>query len=243
MFDIVLISYDEPTADSTYAKLQEDFPYVKRVHGVVGIAAAHYEAAKLASTEMFYVIDGDNEPLSTFKFDTEVQPWDQGYTHIWPTKNIVNGSTYGYGGIKLFNTQLMTVDKPPTWIDFCSTRGLGIKCMNTPPASITHFDQTPFHTFRATAREVFKLATAQHHYETTLSLAELSTNTEYADVIARLSLWRTDDPNTEYQLEYNAGVCAAQTWYDQNIDPTLINNFTWLRDQWTSQSPNEYITH
>lgn len=48
MYDIVFISYNEPTADANYAALKERFPIAKRVHGVKGIHQAHIKAAKSA---------------------------------------------------------------------------------------------------------------------------------------------------------------------------------------------------
>lgn len=236
MFDVVFISYDEPTAERTFEMLKSELPYIKRVSGVSGIDNAHYAAAACARTEMFYVIDGDNEPLfNVFRFDFIPEVWDREYTHVWPTKNIVNGSTYGYGGIKLFNTKSMTVHKPDDWIDFSTTRGCGMKYMSHWPAvSITHFDQSPLHTFRATAREVFKLYHQKTTLEHTCSHNQLRASTEYRDVLERLSRWTGEDPNTEFDDAYHAGISAAQTWYSQKIDPTLINNFQWLLQQYNN---------
>jgi hypothetical protein len=238
MFDIIFISYDEPRADETFAQLVSRFPYIQRVSGVQGIDNAHYAAAKLSRTEMFYIIDGDNEPLPDFDFDFVPAPWDRQYTHIWPTKNIVNGCVYGYGGIKLFNTAMLTTNKPTHWVDFCSTRGAGIKYMESRPISITHFDQTPLHTYRATAREVFKLFRQKTTIETLLSHDDLLKSLEYRDVLERLSRWITEQPNTEFDDAYHAGISAAQVWYSQKIDPTLINNFAWLTTQWLDTHDN-----
>jgi hypothetical protein len=68
-YDIVFISYQEPYADIYYKYLTYRFPRAKRVHGVKGIHAAHIEAAKLCSTDMIWIVDGDALIDANFKFD------------------------------------------------------------------------------------------------------------------------------------------------------------------------------
>jgi hypothetical protein len=68
LYDIVFISYNEPNADENFAKLIERFPRAKRVHGVKGIHQAHIAAAKLSTTPMFWVVDGDAIVEDNFKF-------------------------------------------------------------------------------------------------------------------------------------------------------------------------------
>ncbi len=105
-YDIVFISYQEPTADEYYKYLTDRFPRAKRIHGVKGIHQAHIAAAKLCKTDMFWIVDGDALVDSNFKFDYQVAQWDRETVHVWRSINPINDLVYGYGGIKLFPTQL-----------------------------------------------------------------------------------------------------------------------------------------
>ena len=73
MYDIVFISFNEPNADRGYLDLLKHVVAldnsVYRIHGVKGIHQAHIEAAKVAKTNMFWVVDADARILSNFKFN------------------------------------------------------------------------------------------------------------------------------------------------------------------------------
>ena len=100
-YDIVFISYNEPNADDNFINLKNRFPLVNRVHGVNGIHQAHIAAAKLAETDMFYVVDGDAIIVEDFKFDYAVPRYEKSYVHVWHSRNPINDLVYGYGGVKL----------------------------------------------------------------------------------------------------------------------------------------------
>jgi hypothetical protein len=75
VYDIVFISYYEPNAEQNFDDLYSRFntvgvfgDRVKRVSNVKGIHNAHIEAAKLAKTSYFYVVDGDAKVVQDFKF-------------------------------------------------------------------------------------------------------------------------------------------------------------------------------
>ncbi len=59
MLDVIQISYHEPYAEDNFELLKLFAPHAKRVQGVKGIFEAHKEAARLAETGHFYVIDAD----------------------------------------------------------------------------------------------------------------------------------------------------------------------------------------
>ena len=73
MYDIVFISFNEPNADRGYLDLLKNIVEldnsVHRIHGVKGIHQAHIEAAKVAKTKMFWVVDADAIILPNFKFN------------------------------------------------------------------------------------------------------------------------------------------------------------------------------
>ena len=106
-YDIVFISYNEPNADLLYEELVNRFPRAKRVHGIKGIHQAHIEAAKIATTEMFGVVDGDAkiDPKFTFEFNDA----EKFTVYIWTSINPINKLKYGYGGVKLLPRKLTLV--------------------------------------------------------------------------------------------------------------------------------------
>ena len=108
-YDIVFISYQEPNADENYKRILKRFPECKRIHGVKGIHQAHIEAAKICTTPMFWIIDGDADIVEDFNFDYQVPVWQWDHVHVWRSRNPINGLVYGYGGVKLFPTQA-TID-------------------------------------------------------------------------------------------------------------------------------------
>jgi hypothetical protein len=101
--DVIFISYNEPNAEENWQRVLSKAPYAKRVDGVDGIFNAHKAAAKLSSTDMFYVVDGDAYLVDGWKFDYQPGLFDRDCAYIWYSKNPVNGLVYGYGGVKLFS--------------------------------------------------------------------------------------------------------------------------------------------
>ena len=69
MLDVIQISYFEPYADDNFELLQLFAPHAKRVQGVKGIFEAHKQAAKIAETQNFYVIDADAVIDEQFNFN------------------------------------------------------------------------------------------------------------------------------------------------------------------------------
>ena len=101
LYDIVMITYDELEAEQNYNDLKSRFPRAKRVHGVKGIHQAHIEAAKLCTTEMIWIVDGDAKIVDDFNFDYISPDDEKDYVKVWRSKNPVNDLEYGYGGVKL----------------------------------------------------------------------------------------------------------------------------------------------
>ena len=101
--DIIYLSYDEPNAEQNYADLCKKVPWAKRVHGVEGSDAAHKACARLSETDRFITVDGDNRIREDFL--NQVLDFDE-HTDLqntvisWCGKNVINGLTYGNGGLK-----------------------------------------------------------------------------------------------------------------------------------------------
>jgi len=108
--DFVFISFDEPNADENYRHLLKIVPTAQRVHGVRGYDTAHKQAATIARTDNFIVVDGDCKIRSDF-IEQELEFNDGiNLNHnviSWPSYNPVNGLCYGNGGIKCWPKQLM----------------------------------------------------------------------------------------------------------------------------------------
>ena len=98
--DTVYLSYDEPKYEEFWAIISAQLPWAKHVHGVKGSDAAHKAAAETSNTERFVLIDGDNLPDWNF-FNQVLRVNDQNRNAVfrWRARNIINGLTYGNGGL------------------------------------------------------------------------------------------------------------------------------------------------
>ena len=156
MYDIIFISYNEPNADSNFAKLKSRFPRSQRVHNVKGIHQAHIAAANKSFTKMFWVVDGDAEIVDSFNFDYVVPKEDIECVHVWRSINPINDLQYGYGGVKLLPktlTQTMDVSRP----DMTTSISQWFKAMPE-ISNVTAFNTDPFNTWKSAFRECCKLA-------------------------------------------------------------------------------------
>lgn len=185
--DFVFISYDEPNAEENWAKLKNQIPWAKRVHGVEGSDAAHKEAAKQSDTEWFVGIDGDNEVYPNFlNLIINEQPDINCYS--WCGKNNINGLMYGNGGLKIWNkdfvSKMKTHEAGGNSIEFCWEPGY----KNFPEAfSDTVINKTPFQAWRAGFREGVKMITVKG----TLPKKENIKKEVFWHNLHRLKVWAT----------------------------------------------------
>jgi hypothetical protein len=220
-YDIVFISYQEPTADEYYKHLKDRFPRAKRIHGIKGIHQAHIAAAKLCETDMVWIVDGDALIDSSFKFDYQVAQWDRETVHVWRSVNPINDLVYGYGGVKLFPTHLtvnMDTSKPDMTTSISSKFKAVQEISNT-----TAFNTDPFNTWKSAFRECVKLSS---------KVIDRQKNNETEE---RLRIWQTvgkSRPFGEYAI---LGATAGAIYGEQNknnIDALKkINDFEWLKEQ------------
>lgn len=130
-YDVVFLSYDEPNADRNYQHLLTIIPYAKRVHAVKGSDSAHKACAKISNTDRVIIIDGDNHLIeSPVNQIVEISDIENPKKIVlsWASKNIINGLSYGNGGIKCWDTQQLLDNKThensdpfdvKNQIDFC----------------------------------------------------------------------------------------------------------------------------
>ncbi len=218
LLDIIFISYDEESADANYAALRNRFPGAKRSHGVKGIFEAHLAAAKLSTTRIFFAVDADAEIVDGFNFDYRPTGYDENSVHVWYSKNPINDLVYGYGGVKLFPTQLL-LDYAGSPIDFTTSVSKHFKVMPE-ISNVTKFNTDPFSAWRSGFRECTKLA------------SKLIPNGNNEESEARLHAWCNLGADREFGEFAIAGAIAGAAFGRLHKDtPEMlgcINNYNWL---------------
>lgn len=224
-FDIVFISYNEPNADENYQNLLKEFPKAKRIDGVAGIHQAHMAAAKLATTEMFWVVDADAVIDSAFKFEFEQMAhydrFSRSTVYVWRSKNCINDLEYGYGGVKLLPREL-TLNMNLTKFDIATSISASFKSMPA-VSNITAFNTDEFSTWRSAFRECVKLS------------SKVIDRQQDDETEARLDVWCTvgaDRPFGEYAI---MGAIAGKKYGKTNKNKPAalanINDFDWLKSR------------
>ena len=223
MYDIVFISYKEPNAEENFSNLYERFntvtlfgDRVKRVKDVKGIHNAHVAAANKVSTSYFYIVDGDAVIVDDFNFDYTTD--DEDFVHVYRSINPINDLVYGYGGVKLFPTNL-TKNMDTTTTDMTTSISKNFKIINE-VANITAFNTDPFNTWKSAFRECAKLSSKTIRRQ------------KNEETESRLKTWTTvghDRPFGEYAL---AGATAGMEFgLSRRSDLRLINDFDWLKEK------------
>jgi hypothetical protein len=160
--DCVFISYDEPNAEMNYAKLLQDAPWAKRVHGVKGSDACHKAAADQSETEWFVTVDGDNVVDPKFwDLSLDLDQYHDAQAFNWPGRNSINGLRYGNGSLKVWRREFVwnmrtheaALDSKAQ-VDFCWERGY---YPLTKSYSNTIINTTPLQAWRAGFREGVKM--------------------------------------------------------------------------------------
>ena len=212
--DVIFISYKEPNADENWQRVLEKAPWAKRVHGVEGIFNAHKAAAKLAKTDMFFVVDGDAWLVDDWQFDFQPGIFDRDCAYVWCSQNPVNDLTYHNGGVKLFNKSILMKKKKWTTLDMFT--GIMPKISAEDRIScITSFNVDEFSTWRSAFRECVKL------YKN--------------NQMGKLNEWLSSDPKKNFGNYAVLGASQACDYVDKfsnNHDALLkINDYAWLRQQ------------
>ncbi len=187
--DVIFISYNERDAEKNWQRVLEKVPQAKRVDGVKGIFEAHKAAAKLATTDMFYVVDGDAYLTDDWSFDFQPGIFDRDCTYIWYSKNPINSLTYGYGGVKLFPRKKLLELKNWSTLDLSTSVTEKIKIVEK-VSNYTYFNTDAFSTWRSVFRECVKLYVNNYNHPETFEhqfrldqWLEVKDNTEYSDIV------------------------------------------------------------
>lgn len=224
LFDIVFLSYDEEYADDNYFRLSKRFPRAKHVQKVKGIFEAHKVAAKLVNSDMFYVVDADAEILPSFGFNYGPHSLDRNAVHVWHSRNPVNDLEYGYGGVKLFPTNLLLrYEGSP--IDFTTSVSKDFKVIPE-VSNITRFNTDPFSAWRSGFRECAKLA------------SKIIANQDNSETEKRLDIWCSVGKDREFGdfaiMGAIEGAEFGKTHKNQPDMLGLINDFSWLEKRFNS---------
>lgn len=224
VFDIIFLSYDEEYASINYQALEKRFPRAQRVHGVKGIFEAHKAAATLAKSDMFYVVDADAEILPGFDFSYQPQSLDRQSVHVWHSLNPVNDLEYGYGGVKLFPTNVL-LNYSGSPIDFTTTVSKSLKVVKE-VSNVTRFNTDPYSAWRSGFRECAKLA------------SKSITNQIDKDDTDRLVAWTTKGAEREFgEFAIMGAIEGRRFGYLHKDQPDmlgLINDFKWLETKFSS---------
>jgi len=224
-YDIVFISYNEPNADENYKLLLKRFPRAKRVDKIKGIHQAHIEAAKLSTTDVFWVVDADALIVDEFKFDHIVSTYDKETVHVWRSRNPINDLEYGYGGVKLFPKKL-TLNMDTTRPDMTTSISKQFKAMPF-VSNITAFNTDAFSTWKSAFRECVKL-----------SSGIIARNRE-KETLERLEIWCTVGKDRDFGEYSLAGANAGRAYGETNKDNpdmlNMINDFEWLKKEFEKE--------
>jgi len=219
--DVVFISYDEPNAEKNWLRVLEKSPKAFRINGITGIVNAHKCAAELATTDMFYVVDGDAYLIDDWSFEYQPSIFDRDCVHVWRSLNPINGLEYGYGGVKLLPRQL-TLDVDPDCIDMTTSISSRFKPMNK-VSNVTEFNTNEFNAFRSAFRECTKLSSE-------ILKRQLSRESK-----KRLDIWCTvgaDKPFGEWAIRGAiAGKNFGQANKRNNTNLALINKLSWIKSE------------
>lgn len=224
-YDIVMISYAEPNADKNFEALKKRFPKAQRIHGVKGIHNAHVAAANICTTEMFWIVDGDAEVDPDFNFDYVAE--DTRAVHVWRSRNPINDLVYGYGGIKLFPTQ-MTRDMDTTTPDMTTSISDRFKKMDK-ISCVTAFNTDEWSTWKSGFRECAKLA------------SKVIDRQKEDETNERLKTWTTVGHDREFGEYAIRGANAGMEFgLSRRSDIRLINDFNWLYEQFVNDNEGEW---
>jgi hypothetical protein len=214
--DVIFISYHEPNAEQNWQRVLEKAPWAKRIDGVEGIFNAHRAAAKLSTTDLFFVVDGDAylDDDWDFNYRPAIFDKDRDCAHVWASRNPVNDLVYQNGGVKLFPKKILL--KHRTWNTLDMFAGIMPKTKAEDRISCTTtFNSDEFSTWRSAFREVVKLYVYNK--------------------ILFLDAWMTKGEDRPFGTFAIQGARDGYNFAKENSNKfnvlTKINDYTWLQDK------------
>lgn len=231
MHDIVFISYRESNAEINWKALDDRFQgRTRRLHGIRGIHRAHWVAAHMVRTNMFYVVDGDASILPNFHFNHSVSVDQRDHVFVFRAKNPINDLVYGYGAVKLLPTSsVLSMDFSNTKPDMTSSLPDSKYHVVHELSNITQFNTDPFNSWRSAFRECAKLS------------SKVIDNQKDLETEQRLDAWceiGADRPNGIWTIK---GARAGRAYGRENrgdlIKLSSINDMDWMRSRFEEVRP------
>ena len=220
--DIVFISYDEPSAEKRYKKLKEKFPRAKWVKGQPTQTLAYLAAAMASDTDYFFAVFPKSELAPEFDFSFQPDRLRNPCHYIFDCHIPVIDLRYGWGGVILYNKQLV-FKTPKPGLDFTMSQA-----HHSVPilSAISNCNETPLLAYRSSFREVIKLLQMKQTVESRYRLKKWSTlgNGDNAEWIYRGAV----DGKKHYE-QYKDDYTKLMYSYD----------FQWIRDQFKSLYPEK----
>ncbi len=212
--DIVFISYDEPSAEERYEKLKNKFPRAKWCKGIVGQTLAYTSAALMSTTDYFFAVFPKSEMVDDFDFTFQPDRLRNPCHYIFDCYNPVIDLQYGWGGVILYNKDLVLKSIGNHGLDFTMSQP-----HHSVPilSSISHCNETPLLAYRSAFREVIKLSQMKPTVESTYRLKKWSTlgKGKNAEWIHRGAM----DGKKHYEL------------YKNNLQKLMYSyDFDWIND-------------
>jgi hypothetical protein len=147
------VSYGEPNADDTFARLLTFAPAARWLPQSAGLHAGYRGAAAMSDTPLFFMVDGDAWIRDGFVFSVpDGAPAD---IYFWRAMNPVNGLVGFMGGLKLLRRRAVRT-MPENAVDPLLSMQ-GARRMIQTAASETRFNASPFLAWKAAFRECAKL--------------------------------------------------------------------------------------
>ena len=231
--DCIYLSYDEPQADEFFIKIRSQIPWIKRVHGVKGSDAAHKAAAAASDTERFILIDGDNMPnWNFFHEQLRIDHTNDECVFRWRAKNVINGLTYGNGGISCWTKTFVnnmrsheaTNGTDATQVEFCFDNKYW--AMHD-VYSTTYPNQSRYHAWRAGFREGVKMCLDQGRRLTPAEFESAWQGNRH-----NLEIWCTVGNDVDYGdwAIMGARYGAWRVMFDSAWDHTEVRDFDKLKE-------------
>lgn len=212
----------EPNCEVNWKALDDRFQgRTKRLHGIKGIHRAHWVAANMVTTDMFYVVDGDAQILPNFHFNHDVPERQKNHVFVFRAKNPINDLIYGYGAVKLLpRAAVLSMDLENTKPDMTSSLPSSSYNVVHEVSNITAFNTDPFNAWRSAFRECAKLS------------SKVIDNQKDQETGQRLDTWCNVGLDRTHGIWTIKGAKAGRAYGNANRNDmpklSMINDMRWM---------------
>lgn len=243
-FEVFFICYDEPNKRKNWKNIKKNFPHARKVEGVEGFDKALKTCAERSRTEHFFVIDGDNSIVEDkLEQPLDLSDKDESWVLSWSAQNVVNGLSYGNGGLKFWpKKEALKIqthenaknEDDPT--DYCFLANY-YQINNF--LTVTNINATAFQAFRAGYREGVKMSLVlgkqkslnHENFESLLG----NENRE------RLWVWCNIGADVKNGLWAIYGArCGLKANAIEKFDYKLISSYEWFKNFWLDKIIGKY---